>query len=168
MNDEVRPFIFQFIVHRSCFIVSPSLTLPDAACNLHAAPDHRYAVARVLVENGYEAFVAEDTTQAIERMREDKMAIVILDPGFDSVEQGAAFIRREISALRPAARRRLFFVVVSPELRTGDAHLAFVNHANLALNPSDVEDLPALLDRSIRDFNELYRDFNKALQVADF
>src|SRR5919202_580580 len=133
-----------------------------------ASEDHRFGAARVLVESGYEVFVAEDTTQAIERMREDRIDIVVLDPAFDAQEQGAAFIRREISALRPPARRRLFFVVMSAEMRSGDAHQAFVNHANLALNPSDVEDLPALLDRSIRDFNELYRDFNKALNVADF
>jgi predicted Zn finger-like uncharacterized protein len=133
-----------------------------------APPEQRFGVARVLVESGYEVFVAEDTTQAIERMRESRMDVLVLDPAFDAIEQGAAFIRREISALRPAARRRLFFVVMSAEMRSGDAHLAFVNHANLALNPSDAEDLPALLDRTIRSFNDLYRDFNKALHVADF
>jgi predicted Zn finger-like uncharacterized protein len=131
-----------------------------------ATEEHRFSVARVLVEGGYEVFVAEDTTQAIERMREDKMDIVLLDPKFDEVEQGAAFIRREISALRPTARRRLFFVVMSPELRSGDAHQAFVTHANLSLSPADVEELPALLERSGREFNELYRDFNKVAQVG--
>lgn len=131
-----------------------------------ATPDHRFGVARVLVEGGFEVFVAEDTTQAIERMREDKMDIVLLDPKFDELEQGAAFIRREVTALRPAARRRLFFVILSPEMRSGDQHLAFVNHANLAINPADVEDLPTHLERTVRDFNELYRDFNKAMQVA--
>jgi predicted Zn finger-like uncharacterized protein len=133
-----------------------------------APPEHRFGVARVLVESGYEVFVAEDTTQAIERMRDSRIDVLVLDPSFDAVEQGAAFIRREVSALRPAARRRLFFVVMSPEMRSGDAHLAFVNHANLTLNPADAEELPALLDRAIRDFNELYREFNKALHVADF
>jgi predicted Zn finger-like uncharacterized protein len=133
-----------------------------------AEQEQRFAVARVLVESGYEVFVAEDTTQAIERMREDKMDIVLLDPAFDAQEQGAAFIRREISALRPAARRRLFFVVMAQDMRTGDQHLAFVNHANLVVNPADAEELPALLERTVRGFNELYREFNKALQVADF
>jgi predicted Zn finger-like uncharacterized protein len=131
-----------------------------------AAPDHRFNVARVLVENGHEVYVAEDTTQAIERMREKKMDVVILEPSFDAQEQGAAFIRREITALRPAARRRLFFVVLSAELRSGDTHQAFLAHANLALNPEDLEELPLLLDRGIRDFNELYREFNRVQQVA--
>ena len=131
-----------------------------------ASPDSRFAVARVLVENGYEVYLAEDTTQAIERMRENKIDVVMLDPAFDPQEQGAAFIKREISALRPAARRRLFFVLLSAELRTGDPHHAFVSHANMAVNPADLEELPQMLDRGIRDFTELYRDFDKALQLS--
>ena len=133
-----------------------------------ASSEHRFAVARALVENGYEAFVAEDTTQAIERMREDEMDVVLLDPQFDQQEQGAAFIKREVSALRPAARRRLFFVHLLPDVRSGDQHAAFVNHANLTINPSEIEEMPYVLDRAIRNFNELYRDFNRALQVAEF
>ena len=141
----------------------------DGRCVLVcAAPDSRFAAARVLVESGYEVYVAEDTTQAIERMRENKMDVVLLDPAFDAQEQGAAFIKREISALRPAARRRVFVVLLSAELRSGDPHHAFVNHSNMALNPADLEELPLMLDRGIRDFNGLYRDFNKALQLSDF
>ncbi|HLL74059.1 MAG TPA: zinc-ribbon domain-containing protein [Pyrinomonadaceae bacterium] len=131
-----------------------------------ASPEHRFNVARTLVESGHEVYVAEDTTQAIERMRERKMDVVILEPTFDAVEQGAAFIRREIAALRPVARRRLFFVVLSADLRSGDTHQAFLAHANLALNPADLDDLPVLLDRGIRDFNELYREFNRVQQFA--
>jgi hypothetical protein len=133
-----------------------------------ASSEHRFAVARALVENGYEAFVAEDTTQAIERMREDRMDIVLLDPQFDIQEQGAAFIKREVSALRPAARRRLFFVHLLPDARSGDQHAAFVNHANLTINPAEIEEMPYVLERAIRNYNELYRDFNRALQVAEF
>ncbi|HYG09022.1 MAG TPA: zinc-ribbon domain-containing protein [Pyrinomonadaceae bacterium] len=133
-----------------------------------ASEEHRFAVARALVENGYEAYVAEDTTQAIERMREDQMDVVLLDPQFDQQEQGAAFIKREVSALRPAARRRLFFVHLLSDARSGDQHAAFVNHANLTINPSEIEEMPYVLERAIRSFNDLYRDFNRALQVAEF
>lgn len=133
-----------------------------------ASEEHRFAVARALVENGYEAYVAEDTTQAIERMREDQMDVVLLDPQFDPQEQGAAFIKREVAALRPAARRRLFFVHLLPDVRSGDQHAAFVNHANLTINPNEIEEMPYMLERAIRNFNELYRDFNRALQIAEF
>ena len=133
-----------------------------------AEAEHRFAVARSLVENGYEAYVAEDTTQAIERMREDQMDVVLLDPNFDQPEQGAAFIRREVAALRPAARRRLFFVHLSPDVRSGDSHMAFIQHANLTINPAEIEEMPYVLERAIRNFNELYRDFNRAMQASEF
>ncbi|HEX8457498.1 MAG TPA: zinc-ribbon domain-containing protein [Pyrinomonadaceae bacterium] len=133
-----------------------------------ASEEHRFAVARALVENGYEAYVAEDTTQAIERMREDQMDVVLLDSQFDLQEQGAAFIKREVAALRPAARRRLFFVHLLSDVRSGDQHAAFVNHANLTINSNEIEEMPYVLERAIRNFNELYRDFNRALQVSEF
>jgi predicted Zn finger-like uncharacterized protein len=130
-----------------------------------ASSDHRFSLARVLVENGYECFVAEDTTQAIERMREDRMDVIILAHDFDPGEQGAAFINREMSALRPAERRRTFFIHMTPDVRTGDPHAALVRSANFVLNPADIEELPPALDRAVRDFNELYRHYNAALQL---
>ncbi|MGH9900955.1 MAG: hypothetical protein ACRD68_03845, partial [Pyrinomonadaceae bacterium] len=127
----------------------------------------REAVARALSLDRYEVFVANDTTQAIERMREDRMDVVVLDPEFDPVEQGAAFVTREINTLRPLQRRRLFVAHLSPAVRTADSHAAFLNHVNLVVNPDDIDDLPRLLARSLRDLNDLYREFNKAINVAD-
>ncbi|HYX40284.1 MAG TPA: hypothetical protein VE821_01235, partial [Pyrinomonadaceae bacterium] len=75
------------------------------------------------------------------------------------------FINREMSALRPAERRRTFFIQMTPDVRTGDPHAALVRSANFVLNPADIEDLPPTLDRAVRDFNELYRNYNQALQL---
>lgn len=125
----------------------------------------RESVARKLDENGYQVFVAADTRQAVERMRENQLDVVLLDPEFDLVEQGAAFVTREVNILRPAQRRRLFFGLLSPSLRTLDAHAAFLSNANLTVNLTDIEELPTVLDRAIRDYNELYTDFFRALNI---
>jgi predicted Zn finger-like uncharacterized protein len=130
-----------------------------------ASPIHREPIAALLSANGYDAFVAENTPQALESMREERMDIVILDPQFDPVEQGYAFVTREVNILRPADRRRLFFVSLSPSLRTFDLHTAFLNNVNLVVNPLDIEKLPAVLERSIRNFNELYREFKAVTQA---
>ena len=127
------------------------------------APNGAYKMAS---DTEYEIYIAENTTQAIERMREDQMDVVILDHEFDPIEQGTAFITREISSLRPVDRRRVFLVQLSTAARTLDQHAAFVNHVNLIVNPSDLENLPRALERAMRDFGELYRDFNKALSAA--
>jgi len=129
-------------------------------------PERREPIARALVDANYQVYVAGDTSQATERMREDKMHIIILEPDFDLVEQGAAFVTSEINTLRPAERRRLIFVHLSPTARTLDTHAAFVHNVNLVVNTADVDRLPQVLERTIRDFNDLYADFNAALNIA--
>jgi hypothetical protein len=98
-------------------------------------------------------------------MREDRMDVLVLDNAFDPVEHGTAFVMREIKVLRPALRRRLFLVYVSSSLKTMDLHAAFLQNANLVFNPDDLDKLPELLDISLRNYNELYRDYFQALKV---
>ena len=126
----------------------------------------RDPVARSLTENGYQVFVAEDTRQAVETMRANQMEVVLLDPQFDAIEQGAAFVVREINVLRPPQRRRLFFVLISPTLRTMDAHAAFLNNVNAVVNNNDIGELPKILEVALREFNELYRELNQAFNLG--
>jgi CheY-like chemotaxis protein len=143
--------------------------------NPHARPDwdkrkalvctsepYREVAARKLSDSGCQVFVAEDTRQAVETMRANKMDVVLLEPQFDQAEQGSAFVIREINVLRPPQRRRLFFILLSPSLRTMDAHAAFLSNVNVVVNTADVEELPRIMEVSLREFNELYRDFYSA------
>jgi len=127
--------------------------------------DNREKVARALAENGFQVFVAQDMNQAVERMRENQLDILVLDQRFDPVEQGSVFVTREVTILRPAQRRRLFFVLLSQTLRTMDAHAAFLNNVNAIVNLHDLEELPRLLEHRVREYNELYKDFNGVLGV---
>ncbi|HKV34067.1 MAG TPA: zinc-ribbon domain-containing protein [Pyrinomonadaceae bacterium] len=122
----------------------------------------RDSVARKLTESGYQVFVAEETRQAIETMRSKQMDLVLLDPQFDSTEQGSAFVVREVNVLRPSQRRRLFFVLLSPSLRTMDAHAAFLNNVNAIVNVNDLDDLDRVMDIALHEYNELYREFYTA------
>lgn len=127
---------------------------------------YREAVARRLAENKYQVFVAEETRQAIETMRSNQLQVVVLESQFDSAEQGGAFVVREINVLRAPHRRRLFFVLLSPSLRTMDAHAAFLNNVNAVVNLADLDQLADILDIALREFNDLYKDFNVALSLA--
>lgn len=131
-----------------------------------AGETYREGIARRLAENNYQVFVAEETRQAIETMRSNQLQVVVLEAQFDPTEQGAAFVVREINVLRASQRRRLFFVLLSPSLRTMDAHAAFLNNVNAVVNIADLEELPNILDVALREFNELYKDYNGALSLA--
>jgi len=130
------------------------------------APQRRETIGKALLSENYQVYLAENTSQAIERMREEKMDVVILEAEFDAVEQGSAFVMSEINALRPAERRRLILTHLSPTVRTLDTHAAFVHNVNLVVNTADMDLLPNALERTFRDFNDLYRDFNATLNIA--
>jgi response regulator RpfG family c-di-GMP phosphodiesterase len=123
------------------------------------------AIANGLVAQDYDVFVAQSTEEALGRMREDRIDVLILESNFDPSEQGFAFVTREVKLMRPSERRRLFLIFVTPSARTMDLHAAFLHNANLVVNPADVERLPEALEVSIRHYNELYRDFNHALEM---
>jgi predicted Zn finger-like uncharacterized protein len=127
---------------------------------------YRDVAARKLTQCGCQVFVAEDTRQAVETMRANKMDVVILEPQFDPSEQGSVFVIREINVLRPPQRRRLFFVLLSPSMRTLDAHAAFLNNVNAIVNVSDIEELNRIVDVALREYNELYRDFYTAFSLT--
>jgi len=125
------------------------------------------AVAEALVENYYEVCLVSEAEQAVEQMREAPNDVIILDQEFDAAAQGAAAVIRELNSMRMSDRRRVVFVQLSDKARTADAHAAFLANANLLFNPSDLDNLVRILDKNIRDYNDLYRDFNKALGVAE-
>jgi predicted Zn finger-like uncharacterized protein len=130
------------------------------------SPAHREGIAKGLVTQEYDVFVAEDTEEALGRMRDDRIDVLILESNFDQAEQGFAFVSGEVKSMRPPERRRLFLIYVTPAARTMDLHAAFLHNANLVVNPADVERLPDALEVSLRHYNELYRDFNHALGVT--
>jgi predicted Zn finger-like uncharacterized protein len=127
---------------------------------------YRDVIARKLTQSGFHVFVAEDTRQAVETMRANKMDVVLLEPQFDPAEQGSVFVIREINVLRPPQRRRLFFVLLSPSLRTLDAHAAFLNNVNAIVNINDIEELQRIMDVALREYNELYREFYTAFSLT--
>ncbi len=100
-------------------------------------------------------------------MREVPVDVLVLDEQFDTSAQGAAAVARELNSMRMAERRRVVFVQFSEKARTGDAHAAFLAGVNLVVNTSDAAELPLTLERTVRELNELYRDFNKALGVPE-
>jgi predicted Zn finger-like uncharacterized protein len=131
-----------------------------------ASAAYREVIAELMAKNEYEVFVAENMAQGLGRMREERMDVIVLDANFDPVEQGVAFITKEVQLLRPAERRRLFLVYLTAGVRTMDVHAAFLQNVNLVVNPSDVEQLPEALDVSIRHYNDLYQPLNHVLDIA--
>jgi predicted Zn finger-like uncharacterized protein len=126
----------------------------------------RDQAAKLLVEAGYKVYMAQNPAQANERMREGKTEIVIISPDFAAEFGGTAILQQKMNAMYSSERRRIFLVSIEDGGTTMNAYEAFLRNLNLVVNTNDIEQLPLILSRAIRDFNELYHYFNKASGFA--
>jgi hypothetical protein len=42
-----------------------------------------------------------------------------------------------------------------------DPHAAFLNNVNAIINLNEADELPRLVEHRLREYNELYKDFNQ-------
>lgn len=124
--------------------------------------EKRDAVAKTLVDAGLKVYLAETPAQANERLREGKTEVLIYSPDFAAEFGGTAILQQKVNTMSAAERRRLFLVSVEDGGTTLSAHDAFLRNLNLIVNNNDISQLPLILNRSLRDFNELYRHYNEA------
>jgi len=47
-----------------------------------------------------------------------------------------------------------------------DAQAAFLHNVNAIVNFKEIDDLFGILEHALRDYNDLYKEFNRALKVA--
>jgi CheY-like chemotaxis protein len=128
----------------------------------------RESVRRALDATRYEIFSADSSPEAVEILHESRAEAIVLSPNFDSGRQGGGAMMQYVNSLTPQLRRRTFVVLVSSQLRTMDTYLAFANGVNLTVHPEDVGTLQAIFERSVRDFNELYKPLNQATSTPPF
>ena len=112
---------------------------------------------------GFKVYVAQTPAQANERLREGKTEILIFSPDFAAEFGGAAILQQKVNAMYSSERRRLFLISLEEGGTTMSAHDAFLRNLNLIVNTNDVAQLPLILNRALRDFNELYHYYNRAV-----
>jgi CheY-like chemotaxis protein len=124
-----------------------------------ADQNQRQVIEQVMGNSRYDMHIAQSSAQALEIFQDVKVDMLVLDPQFDAARQGGITVLRHVSSLMPKYRRRVYIVLVSPQVKTLDTYMAFLNCVNLTVNSDDLESLPAILEKSLKDFNELYRPY---------
>lgn len=125
--------------------------------------ERREEIARMLVKAGFKVYIADTPAQANERLRDGKTEILMFSADFAADLGGASLIQKKVVSMPSADRRRLYFVSLEAEGATLSAHEAFMKNYNLVVNYADVQQLPLILNRALRDYNELYSNFNSAV-----
>jgi hypothetical protein len=176
MQTQIPPDPLRALAELLLSGLKPSNTVPSEVETIHrrrillCLEDHkmRDKLRSSLDATRYEVFSADLAPEAIEIIHESRAEAIVISPTFASEQQGGGAMMHYVNSLTPQVRRRTFVVLVSPQVRTLDTYLAFANGVNLTLHPEDVGAFQPIFERSVRDFNELYRPLNQAMQVAPY
>jgi DNA-binding NtrC family response regulator len=120
-----------------------------------------------MADAGYKIFLADNPAQATEKIRDREIDIVIFSLDFAPKASGASVLQQIINSLPTIERRALFVIAIEDNSQTFNTHEAFLRNLNLIVNSNDLHHLPSILQRALHDYNDLYRNFNKALKLSN-
>jgi predicted Zn finger-like uncharacterized protein len=111
-----------------------------------------------LTRLGYTAEVL-DTPEEGGRMLEDGVFDVVIASRTAPTPGRAETLHQRLTRLAPAARRRIFLVLVDEAFKTGDGLQAFAAQADLVVNPRDAAAVEAPLLNAMAERSRLYQAF---------
>jgi hypothetical protein len=134
---------------------------------LVALPDRGLAGAltQPLVGLGYATEVL-DTPDEGGRLLEDGVFDVVIAHRAAPVPGRSETLHQRVMRLAPAARRRIFLVLVGDEFKTADGLQAFAAQADLVVNPRDAATIEPALLGAMRERNRLYHAFLEARRAS--
>ena len=131
---------------------------------LHRADEQRRQIGEALESVGYQVFMAENTANALERMRFVNFACIVFQEQFEDSLENSMFHNH--MCLLPMDRRRyVFYILIGDNLRTLYYLEALALSANLTVNTKDLGHLDLVLRRAIPFYEELFGPLLEELNV---
>jgi hypothetical protein len=130
-------------------------------------PERNRSTAERMADAGYKIFLADNPAQATEKIRDGEIDIIIFSLDFAPKASGTTVLQQVINSLPTIERRALFVIAIEDNSQTFNTHEAFLRNINLIVNSNDLHHLPSILHRALHDYNDLYRNFNKALKLSN-
>lgn len=124
----------------------------------------RKKLAAVLKKLDFYIVEAEDTRDALKRMRYHLFDLLVVDESFDTSESDENGVLIYVRSLEMAVRRRMFVVMLSNRLRSLNQLTALHKSVNLIINHRHLDRLEEILSRSLVEERHFYDVFNESLK----
>ncbi|MBW1779922.1 MAG: zinc-ribbon domain-containing protein [Deltaproteobacteria bacterium] len=121
-------------------------------------------IKAALDELGYATVWAENTQEAVSKMRFQNFDLVILSDLFDDTPLEKSPILQFLNHLSISVRRKIFLLLMGDTFKTMDHLTAFAMSANLVANWKDLDSLANILRRAISDNERFYKVFMDTLK----
>lgn len=112
----------------------------------------------------YQTTIADNSRDALKRMRYHPYDLVVIDEDFDTDDPDTNGIVLYLERLGMALRRNMFVAMVSARHRTMDNMMAFHKSVNLVINIKNIEDIGKIISRGVTDHALFYRVHREMLK----
>ena len=109
----------------------------------------------------YHITVAENTRDALKKMRYHNYDLILLNENFDSPNPEQNGVLFHIQRMQMDTRRNIFVVLTTNRFRTMDNMAAFQKSVDVVLNEENIPDMGKILERSIREKDYFYKVYNQ-------
>jgi len=125
---------------------------------------HTGVVKQALEELGYRYVSAENSREAIGKLRFHHFDFVILADHFDNLPLEKSPLLQYLNHLSMSIRRRVFVVLIGERFKTMDHMMGFALSANLVMNVKDLDKMAGILRRAVSNNNKFYKVFFDTLE----
>jgi predicted Zn finger-like uncharacterized protein len=119
--------------------------------------DNREKVGAALEWLGYKCVYAENTRDALGKLRFHSFNMVILSDGFDNQDISYSPIMNYLNRLPMSSRRKIFVVLIGDRFKTIDEMMAFALSANTVVNIKDIDKLTFILKKGLAENEKFYK-----------
>lgn len=175
--EQLQPMIEEYVNRRLEefrleLVQAGKLNSGPAAPLEHASPDHASAgksliceadarIAQSILDTlsrmGYETELARSAREALQKIEHNIYAVITINSSFPDDPSGGKAILRKINARKIEQRRETFAVLVSSSVATVGPLGAFVQGANITVNPADLQRLETLILHGQEEFQRLFQ-----------
>jgi hypothetical protein len=114
-------------------------------------------VANALEGLGYRCIFAENTRDAMGKLRFHSFNIVVLSDGFDNQDITNSPIMNYLNRVPISSRRKIFLALTGDRFRTMDNMMAFAMSANSVINTKDIDRIDAILKKGLSENEKFYK-----------
>jgi len=121
------------------------------------ANDERQKIGNALEALGYRCVYAEDTRDALGKLRFHFFNMIFLSDGFDNQDIGNSPIMNYLNRVPISSRRKIFVALMGERFKTMDDMMAFAMSSNSVINTKDVDRLNPILKKGVSENDKFYK-----------
>ena len=124
---------------------------------------HQNEIMPLLKEMDYQPKTVSSDSEAIGRMKFTQYDLVILAEDFAGSSLKKNNVLKYIQPMQMTTRRKMFVVLLGKDFRTMDNMQAFTLSVNVVINFKDMDNLAAILKKTISESDAFYKVYKETL-----